>query len=38
MFSNEEIAKPFLEALLKVKIECVSIVGEAHLEANPKKK
>lgn len=38
VFSDEEIAKPFLEALLKVKIERVSIVGEAHLEANPKRK
>lgn len=29
VFSDEEIAKPFLKALLKIDIEQVHIVGEA---------
>ena len=38
VFSDEEIAKPFLKALLKVDIERVQIVGEAHQQTDPKKK
>ena len=38
VFSNEEIAKPFLKALLKIDIERVTIVGEAQQQANPNKK
>jgi len=38
VFSNEEIAKPFLKALLKVDIERVSIVGEAQQQTDPRKK
>jgi len=38
VFSDEAIAKPFLNALLKVDIEQVSIVGEAHQQADPNKK
>lgn len=38
VFSDEEIAKPFLKALLKVDIEKISIVGEAHLQSFPNKK
>lgn len=38
VFSDEEIAKPFLKALLKIDIEQVHIVGEAHQEAAPNKK
>ncbi len=38
VFSDEAIAKPFLKALLKVDIERVSVVGEAHQQANPSKK
>lgn len=38
VFSNEEIAKPFLRALLKVDIERVSVVGEARQQTDPRKK
>ncbi len=38
VFSDEEIAKPFLKALLKVDIEKVSVVGEAFQQSNPNKK
>lgn len=38
VFSDEEIAKPFLRALLKIEIERVNIVGEAHLQSDPSKK
>ena len=38
VFSDEEIAKPFLKALLKIDIERVTIVGEAQQLANPNKK
>ena len=31
-------AKPFLEAILKIKIQKISVVGEAHLETDPRKK
>ena len=36
--SNPETAKPFLEAVLKIKIQKISVVGEYHLDANPQKK
>jgi len=38
VFSDEEIAKPFLKAFLKVDIEHVSVVGESLLQADPNKK
>ena len=38
VFSNPETAKPFLEAVLKIKIQKISVVGEYHLDANPQKK
>ena len=38
VFSNPEIALPFLRALLKIEIEKVSIVGEAQQQADPRKK
>ena len=38
VFSNPNIAKPFLEAILKIKIQKIRVVGEYHLEANPQKK
>ena len=38
VFSNPEIALPFLKALLKIDIEKVSIVGEAQQQADPRKK
>lgn len=38
VFSDEAIAKPFLKALLKIEIERVSVVGEAHQQADPNKK
>ncbi|WP_407441072.1 Rpn family recombination-promoting nuclease/putative transposase [Fibrobacter sp.] len=38
VFSDEEIAKPFLKALLKIDIEKITIVGEAHLQTDPSKK
>lgn len=38
VFSDEEIAKPFLRALLKIDIEKITIVGEAHLQTDPSKK
>ena len=38
VFSDEEIAKPFLKALLKIDIEQVHVVGEAQQQADPNKK
>lgn len=38
VFSDEEIAKPFLKALLKIDIERVTIVGEAQQQVDPNKK
>jgi len=38
VFSDEAIAIPFLRAMLKIDIERVSIVGEAHQQADPSKK
>lgn len=38
VFGDEEIAKPFLKALLKVDIDRVCIVGEAHQQTDPNKK
>lgn len=38
VFSDEEIAKPFLKALLKIDIEKVCVVGEAFQQSNPNKK
>ena len=38
VFSDAEIAKPFLKALLKVDIESVTVIGESHQQADPSKK
>ena len=38
VFSNPDIAKPFLEAILKIKIQKINVVGEAHMETDPRKK
>ncbi|MCQ2122316.1 MAG: Rpn family recombination-promoting nuclease/putative transposase [Fibrobacter sp.] len=38
VFEDEEIAKPFLRALLKVDIEQVHVVSEARQQADPRKK
>ncbi len=38
VFSDEEIAKPFLKALLKIDIERVTIAGEAQQQADPNKR
>ena len=38
VFSDPDTAKPFLEAILKIKIQKISVVGEAHMETDPRKK
>lgn len=38
VFSDEEIAKPFLSALLKIDIERINVVGEAQQQTDPSKK
>ena len=38
VFSDTNTAKPFLEAILKIKIQKIDVVGEAHLETDPRKK
>lgn len=38
VFSNKDVAIPFLKAILKVDVEYVQIVGESHLQSNPQKK
>ncbi len=35
VFSDAEVAVPFLKALLKVEIEQVAIVGESHQQVDP---
>ena len=38
VFSDPKTAKPFLEAILKIKIQKINVLGEAHLETDPRKK